>query len=1204
MRLKKLELSGFKSFPEKSTILFPAGISSIVGPNGCGKSNIIDALRWVMGEQSPSQLRGKSMDDVIFAGTNDKAQLNMAEVSLTLANDNGSAPEELKHLTEINITRRLYRSGERAYYLNKQPCRLKDIYNIFLGSGMGARSYSIIQQGNIGAITDASPEERRVYIEEAAGVTRYKTRKEETLRKIKATNQDLLRIKDIIAEVEQRMNTLNRQAKKAQRYREYQAEKKELDILLSLMRHFEYTNHIDETDTLLTSLRDIDNKHASEIGRLDAAIEEIKLTKESKAQEISRQKEKAFELQRRIDKTENDLDYFRKDKSRLETETANLGGEKENLKEKNQRLQAEIQEAETQAVQLQEDNKGIQESLSRRSETAREIQERRETLNEQTETIKSRLMRLAADEARYNNTHQNAHENKESLKNRKKEIEKDRIDAARNATRLKNVAESKQEAIEDLKGTINDMAAQARTIEEKLAAKQQALTAQVKTVYNIEREHSNLKSRYSAIKKMNDNFEWYKDGVKAIMTRKEDSKGQESPVMGLMADIVKPAPGFETATEAVLGEALQYIMVDNHTSSAQLVAELRQNQSGRSGFVPVSMFAETPAPSAVPTGNTYERLIDNIAVEPGFEDAVHALIGHVALTPDLESAIALWHKPNGATKKTVVTRDGDLIDSRGIIVGGSKDRLAGILAKKQELKELEEQIAALDKSLATAQAEQKQLEDDVRELEEDLQKTRNDKNQAGYRLTEMEKEFYRVTEELKHARHRLEILELEEQQLDGEESEIDDEINEYGRALAAVRQEIEDTQAQLEETRGQVQSVEAEFDAFNQTTMDLKLKLTTSNAEIANNRKTRERLQQFQADADNHLEQLAADIAAKEEKALAAQKKIQTYEQTLTALYDELRDMEQTLADNESSYEDIAAKMAESDKQYGDIRAKRNKNVEKIQYLEMEQADRRLKRENIENRIEERYHAAFAIIKAEYNNKLAENRKTVQEIEEELTTLRNKIARIGEVNLGAIDEYEEHKERLEFLTKQHDDLVEAIDDLHKVIKKINRISQERFLKTFNDINNKMAEVFPRLFDGGTGELVLTEPDKPLETGVEMMVHPPGKKLTRLSLLSGGEKALSAIAFIFSIFLLKPTSFCLMDEIDAPLDEANVYRFNELLKIIGEQSQIVMVTHNKRTMEFADSLLGVTMEKKGVSKIVSVDLSGENSQEMVRPALVN
>jgi len=298
MRLKQLELSGFKSFPENSTINFPPGIFSIVGPNGCGKSNIIDALKWVMGEQSALQLRGKSMEDVIFAGSDDKTQVNMAEVSLTLLNDNGSAPEELKHLSEIQITRRMYRSGERAYFLNKQPCRLKDVYNIFLGSGMGARSYSIIQQGNIGAITEATPEERRVFIEEAAGVTRYKTRKIETLRKIKATNQDLLRIKDIMAEIQKRMNSLNRQAKAAQRFKDYRAAIKLLDILISLNAYNEYNRKISETGTLLQSLRDIDNVHAAEIGKLDAAIEAVKHEKDKKDQEIASLKENKFEQQR------------------------------------------------------------------------------------------------------------------------------------------------------------------------------------------------------------------------------------------------------------------------------------------------------------------------------------------------------------------------------------------------------------------------------------------------------------------------------------------------------------------------------------------------------------------------------------------------------------------------------------------------------------------------------------------------------------------------------------------------------------------------------------------------------------------------------------------------------------------------------------------------------------------------------------------
>ena len=1198
MRLKQLELSGFKSFPENAKISFPPGIFSIVGPNGCGKSNIIDALKWVMGEQSALQLRGKSMEDVIFAGTDDKSAVNMAEVSLTLVNDNGSAPEELKHLSEIMITRRMYRSGERAYFINKQPCRLKDIYNIFMGSGMGARSYSIIQQGNIGAITEATPEERRVFIEDAAGVTRYKSRKEETLRKIKATNQDLLRIKDIMAEVQQRMNSLNRQAKTAQRYKDYKAAIKELDILISLNKYNDYSLKIEETSALLQSLRDIDNVHAAEIGKLDAAIEAIKHEKDIKDREITSLKEKKFEVQRSIDKSEKDLDYLRRDRDRIESDSVRLKEEEAILTEKNVRMVSEITEAEASDARVREETERLKEALGERQESSRDLWQKITGLKQQLDSRKNDLMRLTADEARYHNICQTASENKEALQKRKQEIRTDRISAARNATRLKNERERVQEEIESVTGRIGQLDEEITVTGNRLDAKHRALSEQIKLVQSTDIERNRIKSKYTEIKKLDDNFEWYRDGVKSILKQAaEDTAEGQNRILGVIADIVKPESGYETATEAALGEALQYVLIDNHQSGAQLIEGLRTQHSGRSGFIPVAEFnsAEDNHRSHS-TATPADRLINHVSASPEYQHIIDSLIGHVFLVSDINEALQLWHQPNGAVKKTIVTREGDLISALGIVVGGSKDRMDGILAKKQEIKELAAQIEQLTVVLEQARQMQSAIETDAREIEEDLQKLKLDRNRATERKIDLEKENYRISADLEAANQRLEILELEEQQLDGEESDLDDEINKFNQSLAAIQQRLRETECLITQSNETLNSLSEEYEAFNETTMELKLKLSTAQAELENNRKTMERLRAYQRDTVQRREQIAADIAAKLEKITAVKNSITQYENNLSVSYDNLKQLEEKLAENESAYNNIAEKITESDRRFSDIRNQRDKNAEKIQFLEREQSDRVVKQEGIVHRLEDLYHAPFQTIRKEYEQQMAAMEKSVAEMAEELTSLREKLARIGDVNLGAINEYEEQRERLEFLTAQHDDLVSAIEDLHQVIRKINRVSQQLFLETFNAINQKMNEVFPRLFEGGTAELVLSEPNQPLESGVELMIHLPGKKVSRLSLLSGGEKALSAIAFIFSIFLLKPTSFCLMDEIDAPLDEANVYRFNELLKIIGEKSQIIMITHNKKTMEFADQLLGVTMERKGVSKIVTVDLARGNGQK--------
>ena len=1196
MRLKRLELVGFKSFPEKTVVNFHPNISSIVGPNGCGKSNIIDALKWVMGEQSAIQLRGKSMDDVIFAGSSEKPPVNMAEVSLILANENGNAPEELRHLTEIMITRRIYRSGEREYFLNKQPCRLKDIYNVFLGSGVGARSYSIMHQGNIGAITEASPEERRMFIEEAAGITRYRARKEETLKKLKATENDLLRIKDIMAEVKQRMNSLKRQAKKASRYREYQARKKEIDILASLLRRNEIIAKIDETEAILDSLKDLDNEHASQIGSLDAAIEQVKLEKEAKAREISEQKEQRFDLQRKIDKAEADLTHLRTDMQRLEKEIAEFETEEKTLAAKRAQLETEITQAESGVTQLKRENEELKEKLSTHQESLKTIKENREKIGRRLEEAKASMVRFAAEEARYHNTCQNVAENREALKKRKSEIKNELTVAARNTTRLKNQEAGARADLVETAGLIEKIDSDISGLAATLGQKQQELTEHIRALHSIENERNNMKSRFSAIKKMDENLEWYKDGVRAIMlAAKNNDENQASGnrgILGIAADMVKPEPGYEAAAEAVLGESLQYICVDDHASVPALVEQLRLDKSGRCGFIPVSLF-EGSQPSM---NDNEDLLINHLEVSPGFETAIDALIGNVVLAKDLENALALWRSSNGSGKRPVVTIEGDLVTANGIIVGGSRDKLSGILAKKQEIKELEASIADLDRQIEKKRGEQALLESVIRELEENLQKSKNDRNQLVARQTELEKNLYRITEELKHSTHHLEILELEQQRLEGEESEMDDEINSYSESLEKTRVAMKETESLIADLTRQFKQASEEFEELNQLLVDLRLQFTVSSNQLENTLKTVERLQSFKNDSGTRLVRIADDIRLKREKSDKTAGTIEKLKSTLKEWYGRLESLDRRIGENENTYEAIAARIEESDRRFAEIRSIRDKNAEKIRYLEMEQVDRRLKCDHIEKRLEERYLTSFDSICDSYLPLLPNLDKSADEMESELAELREKIARLGEVNMGAIDEFNQQKERLEFLTSQHDDLVAAIQDLHKVINKINRVSKERFLETFHSVNKKMAEVFPRLFNGGKGELILTDPSNPLETGVELMVLPPGKKLTRLSLLSGGEKALSAIAFIFSIFLLKPAAFCVMDEIDAPLDEVNIYRFNELLKIIGEKAQIVLVTHNKRTMEFADSLIGVTMEKKGVSKIVSVDLEKETEPQ--------
>ena len=552
---------------------------------------------------------------------------------------------------------------------------------------------------------------------------------------------------------------------------------------------------------------------------------------------------------------------------------------------------------------------------------------------------------------------------------------------------------------------------------------------------------------------------------------------------------------------------------------------------------------------------------------------------------------------NGAST-TIVTKNGDVISPQGILVGGSKDKLNGILVKKQELKDLGRQSTELAQKLENARLDQTALESEARNLEIQLQKLNEKKTNAARNEIDAEKELVKATEGLKNATRHLEIVSLEKEQLQGEASDIDQEMTKYNTALADLSAEVNAAQNKVSNISATISTVSTELNEYNNKVVDLQLQLTALNAKLENASNSLRRLKEFHSDSLNRLEQLGHEILAKQQKEETSKQKVAQYEQTLSEMYRGMETLDQSLKINEEDYQAIDAELKNSDSRISDIKSKREKTLEKVRLLELEQSERKIKQENIANRLQEKYRNAFSILKTEFNQNSESleltSEKTIETMEEELATCNTKIAKIIDVNLGAIREYEQLKDRFDFLEEQRNDLVCAIEDLHKVIKKINAITQKRFLETFNLINQKLNEVFPKLFDGGTAKLILKDPNAPLETGVEYMIHPPGKKLTRLSLLSGGEKAMSAIAFIFSIFLIKPAAFCLLDEIDAPLDDANVYRFNDLLKIIGKNSQIIMITHNKRSMEFADTLFGITMEQKGVSKVVSVNFEAAHS----------
>ncbi|MCG6895026.1 MAG: chromosome segregation protein SMC [Desulfobacteraceae bacterium] len=1194
MKLKKLEITGFKSFNGKTSIAFPPGISAIVGPNGCGKSNVMDAIRWVMGEQSVKQLRGKSMEDIIFAGANGNPAVNMAEVSLTLLNDNGSAPEELRDFTEIMLTRRLYRSGERAYFINRQPCRLKDIYNIFYGSGMGPKSYAVIQQGNIGAITEAGPEERRYFIEEAAGITRYKNRKIEALRKVQSTQQNLLRLNDIVSEIQRQMNGLKRQAKKAERYNQYQSRIRDLDIRLCL-RHFDgFSQKMTEADQLLSELRDRDVAHISHLKKIDAAVERIKLQREEKHREITSRKSDKLDRERSIDRMETGLAHSRQEVQRLTDEAAALDSARKNLSSKIAGIEEEIRQVQEQRKTLVEETEAVRLRVEERKAQAQAVEEESRRLHQQQESAKAELMELVALEARYKNIFQNASSNKENVQRRLKRVREEEILAGRKMEALQADRQAAEAQTKELADRIESLQQHLERLQEELQELNRKLGKQVKTVQTLEYDRNKLRSRYSALKKMEENFEWYRDGVRAIMTAggtgtEKASTPNPTGILGLIADILTPEPDCEAALEAALGEALQYILVEDAGDGIACIDYLETKQAGRSGFIPVSSVHPPVPADRLPQGGQ-QRLLDRVRVKEGFAPVAASLLGHVLLVDDLQQALEL-HRRNGSYQ-TLVTMDGHLVSPQGIMTGGSRDKLSGILAKKKEIRDLKASVKRMEEEIQKHRLVQKELESAVQDIETRLHQHVEEKSLCREEQMEAEKELYRIEESRKQAKRHLEVVQLEEEQLRGEAEDLEQEMEKYTRAVADIEKKVQDCQEKVARCTEAIQNVAETMNRHQQQVVDLRMELTAVQAKMESSAHTLRRLQEFGEDSKRQLEQLSQDISLKRSKCEQTRNQIEKDRETLARWYEKIRSLEASLVSDEEDFAAINAQIQESDAKVTEIRSERETLLEKIRLLELDRSEQEIKREGIARKLMEQYGATVAVLRKEMSTSADtedEEQAPTEKMEHSLSRYREKLSRITDVNLGAIKEYEQLKERFDFLTAQREDLIKALDDLHKVIQKINRITQKRFLDTFHRINEKLAEVFPRLFEGGSAKLVLTEPGNPLETGVEFMVHPAGKKLTRLSLLSGGEKALSAIAFIFSIFLIRPASFCLLDEIDAPLDEANIFRFNNLLQLIGEQSQVIMITHNKRSMEFADTLFGITMEHRGVSRLVSVDL---------------
>ena len=1193
MKIRRLEITGFKSFADRVVFSFDEGVTGVVGPNGCGKSNVVDAIRWAMGEQSAKHLRGRSMEDVIFAGSESRPATGMAEVALTFQNDGRSAPAQYAGYSEITVTRRLFRNGESDYAINKTPCRLLDITELFLGTGVGTRAYSIIEQGRIGLIVSAKPEDRRSILEEAAGVTKYKARRKQAERKLDATEQNLLRLSDVVGEVGKRLQSLERAAKKAERFRELRQELREFELLVAAQSYleakFQEAAHAEE----LREASDAEKVAQAHVARLEAGLSAERLAlleDEKKVQSLS---EGAHQIDKQVKLAEQEAQFAQRERESIaarqaqhEDELSLLGIRLEHLTREEEGQKIEQQKlvdatAEDQARQAQAEAT-LQESQAqiKAAQTAVE-EERHQAVSVLTQLANHRTNLVNLEKRRSDLTARMTRVQTESdeLAAKAQEISRQRDELAQTLL----AAQEKRRELHD----------QRVSHEELLQRTRAELRETEAMLIRLREELADRRSRLTSLLELQKNFEGYGRGQKAILMREEDERRRDG-IYGLLADALRTAPQHERAIEAVLGDRLQLVLVESHAAGLRAIEYLKKASAGRASFVPLTEMEQLPLPTgadgnelAAPEGAI--RAIDVVDCAPEHERLKRFLLADVFLVDTLATALALWSRNPGA--RTFVSTEGEVVDKEGVVSGGQLEGVGGgLLHKRRELQELAELVRELEAKMSLSTLQVNELAARVSATEVAAKRFAQEERDEELNQLRLERDVARLQEELGRHGQRDAVLRTEKETLGNALSEV-------AREETDARDAVSTREGEQLEREARLRSLQAELLRARERAEGVQAEVTRAKVNAAALAERREgiarsllRLEEQRREVESRREKLDAEIAQGKERAAALEEKTKVSHAQLSAMLKESEELREQLGRARVLYETAQSKLRGGDDEVRAARGESNKVGERRSAADLALQTIRLEIGHLEQSVREKHLMEIADV-SEARREEAEKIDR-ERAEEQMTRLRERIEALGEVSLTAIDEAKEVGDRHAFLTAQKIDLEESIAKLRSAINRIDRASKERFKETFHLVNERFQQVFPRLFRGGAAELQLVEdPANPGgEPGVEIVAQPPGKKLTSVGLLSGGEKALTAVSLIFAIFLIKPTPFCLLDEVDAPLDEANVGRYNEMVREMSRTSQFIVITHNKRTMEIADSLYGVTMEEPGISKTVSVKLS--------------
>ncbi len=1185
MKIKKIELCGFKSFAEKIEIGFPPGVTAIVGPNGCGKSNVVDAIRWVLGEQSAKQLRGKAMEDVIFNGSENQKPQGMAEVIMTFANENGHPMADYLDFTEISVSRRLFRSGESEYCINKVPCRLKDITDLFLGTGVGHRAYSIVEQGKMDFVLNAKPEERRILIEEAAGITKYKDRKASAQRKMEATQQNLLRLNDVIGEIKRQIHSLNRQAKKAERYKGYREEMRTLEVGQAAQTWRNLEAQRQEGQCSLQEIQDLEIQAAAEIRKVEASLERTKVNLLDGERVLSSQQGSLAENEGAIRDRETQIELSARERENLQKQVSRADEEIGKLLQLQERTEKEIQGYEETFRERAEEISHCAEFLSGKEQILLEKKNHHGQAEQALSQGKNGLVDLLTELAHLRNQLLDLGRRSEELSHRKGKIGREREEAELKTEETRNLiarislqVDGYQKARNQTEEEREQKILQAQELQSSFAAGQTSL-AQKKEDLNRQ------SSRLSSLLELQKNLEGYQEGVRAILLKKQAQGSLQNGIYGLVEDIVEVEPRYECAVESVLGERLQHLIVENHQESLKAIEYLKAQGAGRSTFIPLQLKPKPFLSSSAPAHEGVTPLLDLIRVKEEFAHLATYLFGDVWVVSDLRQAIDLWNRDS--IWKTLVTLEGEVLHPSGAVTGGSKEQIgSGTFQRKREIRDLTQSSEELRQRVMEQEGAQEQLFASIRELEATIEGLTRALHGRDLQIVSETKEIDQHQGEWKRWKQKIETLLMEESQLADEGVECRQQAQKTEAAIQASELLKREKEEMLRGCEQDLQFLKAEIEGLMAEVTEAKIRLVALQEKKQNLDQNLERARKLSQETNLLLEQRRQEVLETAQRIQAAEEKQRLAGGDLQRLLAEHQNLQSRLEGTKESLREEREKLAQEEGLWKERRGAFQDLLEKKNHLSLRLMELDLNIKHLLSNVEEKHRLSPEALLAQKD----ERDYFSPEVEGRLGELKSLIESMGEVNLLAIQEYEEAKIRLDFLSEQETDLVQSLEALDQAIKKINRTSRKRFAETFAAVNQKFKEIFTVLFNGGHAELVLADASDLLETGVDISAQPPGKRLQNISLLSGGEKALTAVGLIFALFLINPSPFCLMDEVDAPLDDANIGRFNRMIRDLAQKYQMILVTHNKRTMELADTLYGVTMEELGVSKLVSVKLN--------------